>query len=186
MNFNREFFERFLIRHRRVLVAVLAATVVWLFASNVAGYTAVVLVTSPVPAGSVVSPESLSIVEVQGSLPEGVITDISQVQNLYANQNLRPGMFLLSSQLSSTGNTSNRFTASLPLEAGDNTLYPTGSSVRVWSLGEEGAFLITENAVVISTEQNVGGNNRVTLTFDEASEFRLMQAFALRLVINQA
>lgn len=186
MNFNREFIERFLIRHRRVLVALLAATVVWLFASNVAGSTTVVLVTSPIPAGSMISPDSLSIVEVQGNLPEGVIGDLNQVQNLYANQNLTPGMFLLSSQLTSTSNTSNRFIASLPLEAGDNTLYPPGSLVRVWSLGEEGAFLITESAVVISTEQSVGGNNRVTLAFDEASEFPLMQAFALRLVINQA
>lgn len=186
MNFNREFFERFLIRHRRVLVAVLAASIVWLFASNVAGTTAVLLVTSPIPAGSIITSESLSLIEVQGSLPEGVLRDISQVENLFANQNLTPGMFLLSSQLSSTGTSSNRFIASLPLEAGDTTLYPPGSVVRVWSLGEEGAFLITENAVVISTEQSVGGNNRVTLAFDEASEFQLMQAFALRLVINQA
>ena len=56
----------------------------------------------------------------------------------------------------------------------------------MWAISDEGAFLISENAVVLSTQESVGANNRVTLAFDEASEFRLMQAFAIRLVLNQA
>jgi hypothetical protein len=185
MKLNRTFFEKFLLRHRRILVALLGATVVWVFASNLTGTTSVVLVSSPLPAGSTISADSMSMVEVRGVLPDGFIRDISQVQGLFTNQNLSPGTLLLSSHLSTNQNSLNKFVASLPLEAGDTSTYPPGSSVRVWAISDEGAFLISENAVVLSTQESVGANNRVTLAFDEASEFRLMQAFAIRLVLNQ-
>lgn len=186
MQLDRDFFERFLIRHRRILVALLLATIAWLIAGNLAGATSVVMVNAPITSGSLIDSQTLSVVEVRGTLPEGYINDVEQISGYYSNQNLVPGMVLLSSHLTSTPSDSNRLVASLPLEAGDNTLYQPGASVRVWAISDEGVFLITENAVVISTEQSVSENNRVTLAFDEASEYRLMQAFALRLVLNQA
>lgn len=186
MKLDRDFLEQFLIRHRRILVALLLATIAWIIAGNLVGSTSAVIVTAPITHGSRIESQTLSVVEVRGTLPQGYISDIEQLSGHYSNQNLVPGMLLLSSHLTSTPSNSNRFVASLPLEAGDNTQYQPGASVRVWAVSDEGVFLITDNATVISTQQSVSANNRVTLAFDETSEYRLMQAYALRLVLNQA
>lgn len=167
-------------------MAVLGATLVWMFASNIAGASNAVLVLSPIAPGESIPSSALGIIEVRGELPEGTLSSTEQLQRVFANKNLMPGTLLNVQDITASRSADTYLQASLPLEAGDETQYRPGSSVRVWVIKEEGSFLVTDNAIVLLTQAGVGANSRVVLKFDPAVEFELMQAYAVRLVLNQA
>ena len=167
-------------RHLAVLVVTLLA---WSVVNGVHKGEQIVVTTGPIVAGQIVTAGQLELAWLDGPAVDGYAREPDQIVGKALLRSISAASPVLLSDLLLDNDQPERVVVDLPLDAGVGADYPSGTTVHVWAVGDEGSWLLSEDGVVVGVLGGSLGNSRVVLSLPEADESAAMSALAVRLAV---
>lgn len=172
-----------LLMYRRWLTAAVLALLVWSLLNGSHKGQQIWLYREPLAAGTTIRAADLIPAWLDSGQTTGYLTDPAEIVGQTLVSSAVANSPVMAGQLSPTPPAGDRVVANLPLEAGDIGVYPVGSKLHVWALGDGPTTLITDAGLLIGSSQSALATPRVTVSLPTSAEAAAMQATAVRLVI---
>ena len=143
----------------------------------------IVVTTGPIAAGQPVTAGQLELAWLDGPPVDGYAREPAQIVGRALLRSVAAASPVLLSDLQLGNDQPERVVVDLPLDAGVGADYPSGTTVHVWAVGDEGSWLLTADGVVVGVLGGSLGNSRVVLSLPQKDESAAMSALAVRLAV---
>jgi hypothetical protein len=170
----------FILRYRKILVALGFSFIVWSIAQNPPDGKVVLIANQFIPANHQLSAEQFSEIRISGFDTENFVTGFSEVNNKFSKSEIAAGSLLKQDAMSSESLNSDRVDVFITLE--NQTTISAGTKLHLWSDLEEFKQLVSSDAVVRTSESdNYGTRLRVSIPL--ADEYSVMQSNSIKVVL---
>lgn len=172
-----------LLQYRRHLAVLIMTLFAWSLLNGAHKGQQIVVSAAPIAAGQPVTEAQVALAWLDGPSIAGFVTEPSEVVGKALLRSLAPDTPLLRSDLQLGNQQPERVVVDLPLDAGAGAEYASGTTVHVWAVGEEGAWLLSSDGIVVGLLGGALGDNRVVLSLPRDAESAAMSALAVRLAV---
>lgn len=170
----------FILRYRKILIALGFSFIVWSIAQNPPEGNVVLIANQFIPASTQLLPEQFSEVRISGFAVDDFVTNISELTSAYSKNNITSGALVMRDAITAKSISDDRVDVFISLE-NQSPINP-GTKLHLWSDQEEFKQLVSSDALVRTSEvDNYGTRLRVSIPMQD--EYAVMQSDSIKIVM---
>jgi len=170
----------FILRYRKILIALGFSFIVWSIAQNPPDGEIVLIANQFIPAHSKLAAEQFTQINISGLDTGNFISKYSEIDSTYSQNDIQPGSLIQKGNISQVAAPNNRVDVFISL---DNQLeINAGTKLHLWSDSEEFKQLVSNDAVVRSSETDSYGT-RLRVSVPISDEYSVMQSNDIKVVM---
>lgn len=170
----------FILRYRKILVALGFSFIVWTISQNPPSGNLVLIATQFVPANSALSSEQFELATISDFDTKNYVSEFSAIELAFNSYDILPGSLLSKDSISNTAIQNNRVDIFVNLE-NQGAIEP-GSRLHLWSQDDEFNRLVSSDGIVRKSDTDNYGT-RLTISIPLADEYQVMQSNNIKVTI---
>lgn len=170
----------FLLRYRKILIALLVSFLVWNLTQNAPPGKTVLIAREFIPANAKLSQNQFLQIQISGLDTENFLTEFVQVEAKYAKRQIPIGSLISKNSIKTKPDLSTRIDVFVSLENTDQIA--PGTPLHLWAISDQFKKLVSTDAIVRSaTYDNFKTHLKVSIPL--LDEYEVMQANEIKVSI---
>ena len=170
----------FILRYRKILIALGFSFIVWSIAQNPPDGKVVLIANQYIPANSKFELAQFAEVRVAGFDTDQFVNSFSLLRSAFAKSDIAMGSLIAQEELSSNSFPTNRVDVFISLDS--QLPIKAGSKLHLWANSDEFKHLVSNDAVVRSSETDSYGT-RLRVSVPMSDEYSVMQSDDIQVVM---
>lgn len=170
----------FLLRYRKIFVALIISFLVWSLTLNPPTGATVLIAKEFIPQNSSLSRTQFAQIQVSNFDTSEYLADFSELKSTFAGQDIQAGSLMVDNYLKSEVGSTTRVDVFISVE--NSGIVRPGAKLHLWTSGDEYKRLVSSDAVVRSSHiDNYQTHLRVSIPI--LDEYEVMQSNEIKIAI---